>query len=246
MPTYIRETRDLMRMRRLCVSGLLSLLFASVPPSLHAQNAHGILSIRLEQKKGDAAQAVPQNTVFRNGDILRFRITSQIDGYLYVADQGTTGSSAVLFPGTGATAGMNRIGLNHTYLVPADGDGWFQVSGPAGFDVLYFLVSATPIALPSPASASSQAEPAPSAPPPPNLLPRCDDAVFKARGECLDASAGVAPLQPGAAVPRELVPLARTASRDIVLTNDGDDTAVQPAPSAKLPLVYAFRLAHRE
>jgi hypothetical protein len=43
-----------------------------------------------------------------------------------------------------------------------------------------------------------------------------------------------------------LIPLARTASRDIILTNDGDDTEVQPAPAAKLPLIYTFRLAHRE
>jgi hypothetical protein len=77
-------------------------------------------------------------------------------------------------------------------------------------------------------------------------LPRCDDAIFKARGECLDGSAGVAPLPPGAEIPRELIPLARTASRDIVLANDGDDTAIQAAPTAKLPLIYTFRLAYRE
>jgi hypothetical protein len=230
-------------------SFLLILPVALATPVLCAQNpaSPGLLSIRLEQRKGNTVQAVPQNTVFRNGDILRFRLASQIDGYLYVVDKGTTGSTAVLFPGTSAATSTNHIEMNRSYTVPADGDGWFEVSGPAGFDTLYFLVSATAIALPSGPQAESPDSPHPqSTPPPPGLLPRCDDAIFKARGECLDGSAGVAPLLPGAAVPRELVPLARTASRDIVLANDGDDTAIQSAPTTKLPLIYTFRLAHRE
>ena len=230
---------------------LLALLVAAslmAPACVRAQSAgSSVLSIRLEKKAGDAVRAVPQNTVFRNGDILRFRLTSQIDGYLYVVDKGSTGNTAVLFPAA-TTAGGNRIETGRSYLVPAEGDGWFEVSGPAGFDVLYFLVSATPIALPSGPSKNQGDEHAPAqeSPPPPNLLPRCDDAVFKARGECVDASAGAAPLPPDAAVPRELVSLARTASRDIVLTDDGDDTGVQSAPNAKLPIIYTFRLAHHE
>ena len=210
-------------------------------------NSSALFSIRLEQRKGNVVQAVPQNTVFRNGDILRFRLASQIEGYLYVVDKGTTGSTAILFPGTGSSS-SNRIETNHGYLVPADGEGWFEVSGPTGFDTLYFLVSASPMALPStaPEPDSDSSHPKAEPPLPPGLLPRCDDAIFKARGECLDASAGVAPIAPGVALPRELIPLAKTASRDIVLSNDGDDTAIQSAPAAKLPLIYTFRLAHRE
>jgi hypothetical protein len=229
---------------------MLILVVALAALDLPAQNPGpaGLFSIRLEQRKGNTVQAVPQNTVFRNGDILRFRLASQIDGYLYVVDKGTTGSTAVLFPGTSAASSTNHIETNHSYLVPADGDGWFEVSGPPGFDTLYFLVSASAIALPARPQAESQdsAHPQSTPPPPPGLLPRCDDAIFKARGECLDGSAGVTPLAPGAEVPRELIPLARTASRDIVLANDGDDTAIQSAPTAKLPLIYTFRLAHRE
>ena len=217
--------------------------------NLYGQNAgSSVLTIRLEQRKGDVVQAVPQNTIFRNGEILRFRLTSQINGYLYVIDKGTTGNTAVLFPASGP-AGSNRIEVGRGYLLPAEGDGWFEVNGPAGFDVLYFLVSATPIDLPSIPSAKPGSEPAPKEeppPPPPNLLPRCDDAVFKARGECVDVSAGVAPLAPNAPIPRELVPMARTASRDIVLTDDDGDRTVQSAPTAKLPIMYTFRLAHRE
>ena len=238
------------RYLHLLLLSLVILLLVSATLTSRAQNPNspGILSIRLEQRKGNLVQAVPQNAVFRNGDILRFRLASQIDGYLYVVDKGTTGSTAVLFPGTSAAASTNHIEVNHTYLVPADGEGWFEVGGPTGFDTLYFLVSASPITLPTGPSEKTpdSAHPQEAPPPPPGLLPRCDDEIFKARGECLDGSAGIAPLPPDAVVPRELVPLARTASRDIVLANDGDDTAIQSAPTAKLPLIYTFRLAHRE
>ena len=228
------------------LSVVFVLLLASSCFSQTQNSTAASFSFRLEQRKGNLVVAVPQNTVFRNGDILRFRLTTRIEGYLTVVDKGTTGSTAVIFPGTTAAAAGNHIEPGRSYLVPADGDGWFEVSGPAGFDVLYFLVSSSPIVVPtSPADADS-AHPQAAPPPPPGLLPRCDDAIFKARGECLDVSAGVAPLAPGAPIPRELAPLARSASRDIVLTNDGEDTAVQSAPEAKLPLIYTFRLAHRD
>jgi Domain of unknown function (DUF4384) len=230
--------------RRLLMVGLLLWAVASV---WGQSTGAAVLSIRLEQKKANIVQAVPQNTVFRNRDILRFRLTSQINGYLYVVNEGTSGSTEVLFPASGPT-GSNRIDVGRGYLVPSEGEGWFEVNGPAGFDVLYFLVSATPIDLPHRPYATPSGEPAePKATLlPPNLLPRCDDAIFKARGECVDASAGFAPLGPNAPIPRELVSLARTASRDIVLTEDDGDMEVQTAPTTKLPIIYTFRLAHRE
>lgn len=225
---------------------LLALPLLAIASLQSQTTSSAVFSIRLEQKKGDVVKAVPQKAVFRNGDILRFRLGSQIEGYLYVLDRGTTGRDAVLFPAPNTSATGNRLEINRSYVVPAEGEGWFEVGGPTGFDILYFLVSASPINLPSSPSPQSGSE-APSAalaPEPSNLLPRCDDAIFRARGECVDASAGVAPLPPDAAIPRELIPLARTASRDIVLTDDGEDTAVQSA--ARFPLVYTFRLAHRE
>lgn len=230
-----------------CILSSLVLTAACISP-LAAQSADssGLVSIRLEQLQGDITRTVPQNTVFHSGDILRFRLNSHLAGYLYVVDKGTSGETTTLFPAPGAGDGNNRIEPNQSYLVPATGDGWFAVAGPAGFDILYFLVSATPITLPHSIAPSGKNSPQSPQPLPPGLLPRCDDAVFKARGDCLDDSAGVAPLAPGASVPRELIPLARTASRDIILTDDADGTSVQPAAAAKLPLIYTFRLAHRE
>lgn len=235
--------------KRIVVLAIVALAFISGLPAKSQNPDKTTFSIRLEQKKGSVVVSVPQTTVFHNGDILRFRLESKTDGYLYVVDKGTTGSTSVLFP-AGNGAADNHIQAGRGYLVPADGDGWFQVDGPSGFDTLYFLVSATSISPPSSSQPGEPKAPEPQAPQPqalpPGLLPRCNDEIFKARGECLDSSAGITPLAPDAPVPRELLPLSRTASRDIVLTDDGDDTRVQAAPSARLPLIYTFRLAHRE
>jgi hypothetical protein len=228
---------------------LIAFTLAFVTPvqrlASQSTNSEGLLTLRLEERVGDVAKIVPQNTVFRTGNILRFRLTSQLAGYLYIVDKGTTGETATLFPASDNPDASNRIEPGQSMVVPANGDGWFEVSGPSGFDTIYILVSADPIAIP-PTAKSGQSQEAPhnQTPPPPNLLPRCDDAIFKARGECIDQSAGVAPLPPNAQVPRELIPLARTAARDIILADDADGVTVKPAATAKLPVIYTFRLAH--
>jgi hypothetical protein len=223
----------------LLVSGL-----SPVSPGQNPGTAANLIGIKVERKLGERVDRMPPNKVFKSGDILRFQLSSSMAGYLYVVDQGTTGGVATLFPGASALQGDNRIAPGRNYLVPVDGDGWFEVGGPPGFDVLYFLVSATPIRLPSAASPQPQAGSEKSRPEnalAPGLLPRCNDAVFKSRGECLDDSAGVAPLPGNAELPREIAPLAGTASRDIFLSDDDGDTTIK---AEKLPLIYTFRLAH--
>ena len=229
---------------RLFLCLLVAVASASATGAAQTADTTGLISIRLEQLQGDLTRTVPQNTVFHSGDVLRFRLSSHLAGYLYVVDKGTTGAIATLFPASGGAEGSNRILPDKSYLVPANGEGWFSVSGPAGFDTLYFLVSDRPINLQQ-AVAPAQT-PESNEAPPPGMLPRCNDKIFRARGDCLDDSAGVAPLPPGSPVPRELVPLARTASRDIILTDDGGSTTVQAAATTRLPLIYTFRLAHRD
>ena len=223
----------------------LGLLLPGLNPASPGQNpgtTADLIGIRVERKVGERIDKMPPNKVFESGDILRFQLSSSMAGYLYVVDKGTTGGVATLFPGASALPGDNRITPGRTYLVPADGDGWFEVDGPPGFDVLYFLVSATPIRLPaSPQPQAGGEKSRPETTLVPGLLPRCDNAVFKSRGECLDDSAGVAPLPSNAELPREIAPLAGTASRDIFLSDDDGDTTVK---AEKLPIIYTFRLAH--
>lgn len=230
----------------------LILLVVVRPSPSKAQDSGvtGWISIRLEQKRGDEVRVVPQNTVFHNGDIVRFRITSKTAGYLYVIDVGTSGDTSTLFPGKEETQTDNRIKPGMVSSVPVEGDGWFEVTGPPGFDILYFLVSGTPLTMaptnpPDDRHPESSPKPGPKGNAPPKmLLPRCDDEIFKARGDCIDKSAGLAPLAENAPIPRQLAPYSQMASRDIIVSEDEDGAEVKPPASAKLPLIYSFRLAH--
>jgi hypothetical protein len=180
--------------------------------------------------------------VFDKGDVVRFRLTSGFDGYLYVIDRGSSGGYTALFPAAGTTSD-NVVHKGVDALVPSIGDGWFEIDGPAGFDVVYFLVSATPIDVGAGNGAKGSGaspEEAPS-----SLRPRCNDEIFKARGECIDDSAGPASLARDVPLPPQISLAAPNASRDIVFDSGDGDTAVKAtAPSGK-PAVYIFRLAHR-
>ena len=205
--------------------------------------------IRLEQQRGDRVVAMLPEHVFDPGDVVRFRLTSGSDGYLYVVNQGSSGSYSALFPAPG-TGAENRVRKGSDYLVPSTQDGWFQMEGPAGFDVVYFLLSPTPLSISTDGSSKAdqgkstagEGRPAPSTLPS-SLKPRCNDEIFRARGECIDETAGPAALARGAPVPPQIAIAAPNASRDIVFVSEGDSVAAS-APLS-VPVVYTFRLAHR-
>lgn len=196
-----------------------------------------LLDIVLEKQTSSGIQQMRQEHVFEPGDIIRFRLASRYNGYMYVMDQGTSGKFSTIFPSPDA-GNDNRLTSGSSYLVPSSGDGWFQIEGPAGFEVLYFLLSPTPIA----PLVSQQKFVAPG--PISSLKPRCNDAIFKARGECMDSSAGPSVLPSNATVPAPLQPLAGSASRDIIFTRKGEETTVASSSGSTAPVIYTFRLAH--
>jgi hypothetical protein len=200
--------------------------------------------IHLEQKKGDQVLEMHPNHVFEHGDVVRFRLTSGFDGYLYVIEQGSSGSFVPLFPAQG-TSIDNLVHKGVDSLVPSVEDGWFEVEGPPGFDVVYFLVSSKPIDVSAGKGAESDGKPSNTpAKPPSSLRPRCNDSIFQARGECIDESAGPASLTRDVPLPPQISVATRNASRDIIFVASDDDTSVEAtAPSAN-PAVYIFRLAH--
>jgi hypothetical protein len=198
------------------------------------------LEIAIEQQIGGQSVPMAPKHVFDSGDTIRVRVTSHFDGYLYVMDQGTSGRFSTVFP-SAAAGNDNQVHQGQSYLIPSTTDGWFQISGPAGFDVLYILLSPEPIA---PPSAASFAAPGPVS----SLKPRCNDAVFRARGDCIDPLAGAAPVPAGEPLPAPIAPLAGSASRDITITRQKDAVTVT-GPASKAapqtgPLIYTFRLAH--
>ena len=200
--------------------------------------------IRVTVERQDSAKWIAVNParVFESGERLRFRITTTFGGYLYVTDQGTSGGYELLFPRSD-TGSDNRIEAGKDYIVPAS-QGVFKVSGPPGYDVIYWLVS--------PVDLGKQYRPLPPPAPgsvPPSLRPRCDDAIFKSRGDCIDTQAGLKPVKPEDKLPENMTGVVKATPRELLFIQDnsiGKESVVvsSPAPLSG-PVVYELRLAHR-
>ena len=147
------------------------------------------LEITIEKREAGAWKVMDPGHVFSDGDQLRFRFKSNQSGFLYVVNEGTSGEQSTLFPSEQAGSN-NRIEAGQEYIIPST-SGAFRVTGPKGYDTVYWVLSPVRIGEP----AKYRPVPAPPAPgkAPGNLTPRCDDTIFKARGECVDAGAGLKP-----------------------------------------------------
>jgi hypothetical protein len=200
-----------------------------------------LISIVLERKSGDTVETVDPGHVFDSGDAVRFRLRPSVDGYLYVLDLNTSGKYDVLFPR--AQTGMdNGIAHGRDYLIPAT-QGWFQISGPPGREKLYFVLS--PIALTMGQMQNRATNLPPQGTAPSSLRPRCNDGIFKARGECVDSDAGPRAVDQGETLPRELSAISNNgASRDLKFTNTDQGSTVTSSAPLQAPVVYEFLLAH--
>src|ERR1700722_16714582 len=197
--------------------------------------------IKLIVEKQDASgwKTVDSALVFAPGDKLRFRVSSTFPGYLYVMNHGTSGAYELLFPRSD-TGADNSIEAQKEYVVPA-AQGWFKVTGPPGHDVVYWVIS--------PVKLGNEVRPLPPPPPNPGLplsfRPRCDDAIFKSRGDCVDTSAGIKPVKEGETLPKNLDSIAAPTPRELLFIQENGVTVVSsPAPLTG-PVVYELRLAHR-
>lgn len=75
------------------------------------------------------------------------------------------------------------------------------------------------------------------------MQPRCDDGIFRARGECIDANAGASALGPQEHLPGA-TPGNDPAPREIVVIRKPDSSVVAPATDSDAPIIYQFRIAH--
>ena len=188
-----------------------------------AQNASR-MEITLERRDGNAWKSVDPGLVLAAKERVRFRFKSNFKGYLYVTNHSTSGTSTLLFPRQD-TGSMNQIDAGKEYVVPAT-QGAFRVEGPEGYDVISWMVSPVVLAAPS---LPERAEPTA----PVEMKPRCDDSIFKARGDCVDTAAGPKS-QP-----------ADTPSRELVFMRQKNSSVIASPIPLKGPVVYEFRLAHR-
>jgi len=191
--------------------------------------------------EGSGWKAVDPGLVFSQGDHVRFRFRANFAGYLYVMIQSTSGKYETLFPRED-TGEQNQVEAGKEYVIPAT-QGSFRITGPPGHDILYWMVT------PLPLGAAPKYQPLPPPPKPgpvpPTLIPRCDDTLFKARGECIDSSAGPRGVRHEEALPENLNAVPDARSRELLFIREKETSVVASPGPLSGPVIYEFRLAHR-
>jgi hypothetical protein len=199
------------------------------------------MEITLEKQEGNTWKPMDPGFVFEKGDRIRFRFRTSFSGYLYVMDYGTSGSYTLLFPRE-ETGRENGIVASREYLIPAT-NSLFRIDGPPGHDIVYWTVSPIPLVI-SDGAGSSSPLPKPKQPSK-TLLPRCDDSIWRARGDCIDSGAGLRSIPDSDALPENLQNVPRTKSRELFIMRKEDSSLVSSPVPLSGPVIYQFRLAHK-
>jgi hypothetical protein len=215
--------------------------YAQAPPASQAA-----LHIIVQKREGNAARLMSEKHVFQRGDQVRLRVRSDTDGYLYVLNRSSSGTMSVLFPAQ--DTGSTRIERGHEYTLPASSLRWFTIADPPGYETLYFLVSSEP----TPRAKNATGVTPPLVKPPKKtpdaadgMVPRCNDEMFRARGDCLDLAAGPQAVDSADPLPDSMNAMSGAASRDINVSEEGQTVTVTPGKGAGPAVIYEFKIAHR-
>lgn len=101
------------------------------------------LKCRLLLFSGDNLREVDPGREFRSGERIRLQIESNIDGYLYVLQKGSSGAETVLFPHPDINGGSNRIERGISYAIPPVG--WFAFDPTPGEERVRVVVAREPL-----------------------------------------------------------------------------------------------------
>jgi len=104
-----------------------------------SENVSPGLKYRIVQQRGSGEADADPSTTFRSGDRVRFAFESNIDGYLYVVQAGSSGRWTVLFPNPDANGGRNAVVRSEEYLVPDNG--WFAFDDTPGTEEVFVVLS---------------------------------------------------------------------------------------------------------
>jgi hypothetical protein len=198
------------------------------------------MEISLERFELGTWHLIDPSLVLSDGDRLRFRYRTNFDGYLYVTNQTSSGTYEQLFP-LQETGQDNHITSGKEYQVPATAAD-FKVAGPPGYEVVYWLVTPSKLT-----GAPPRMEPVPSTfkTTPSELIPRCDDTIWRSRGDCIDHSAGPNLVPRGVELPQNLAQAADQGPRDLMFMRQNDKAVISSPASLNGPVIYEFRLAHK-
>jgi len=231
-------------MGRLITLGLLlGMPAAALAQSKSLTRGPQRIEITLERMEGENWRAIDPGLVLASGDRVRFRFRANFDGYLYVLDYGTSGAYTLLFPRE-ETGRENNIRSGKEYLVPAT-EAWFRVAGPPGYDIVYWLVSPVVLGDRAPSAYVPLPPPPKPGPLPPTLVPRCDDSVFRARGLCVDSSAGPRRVMEKEALPENLEGMKGATARELIIMRRENQSVLSSTTPLAGPVLYEFRLAHK-
>jgi hypothetical protein len=118
----------------------------------------------------------------------------------------------------------------------------FRIAGPAGYETVYWLV--TPARLTD--APPRLAPPSVNRPPAPvTLIPRCDDTMLRARGDCIDNSAGLKLTPRDVELPANLAGTAGLIQRGLIFIRKNQTVVVSSPEVLTGPVIYEFRLAHK-
>jgi hypothetical protein len=76
------------------------------------------------------------------------------------------------------------------------------------------------------------------------LIPRCDEGILKARGDCIDSTAGPKLIPRDVDVSKDLA-AANAASRELLFVREQNTAVISSAAPLTGPVIYEFQLAHR-
>ena len=222
----------------LCLAAALASPQSSTLSRTMTEGTHR-MELVLERLDRDTWRTIDPGLVLAQGDRVRFKFRTNFDGYLYVMNQSTSGTYEQLFP-TDQAGQDNRISASKEYQVPATSAA-FRIAGPAGHEVVYWLV--TPGRL-TDAAPRYQPPPARKAPPA-ALMPRCDDTILKSRGDCVDPTAGPKLVPRGETMPQNLTLGLGREPRDLLFMRQKNTAVISSPVSLTGPVIYEYRLAHR-
>jgi hypothetical protein len=215
-----------------------------LPGQTNSQQGPYRMEISLERREAGAWHTVDPGLVLEQNDRVRFRFHTNFDGYLYVMNQSTSGSYSMLFPGE-ETGRENQIRAGKDYAVPAT-ETLFRIAGPPGHEIVYWMVT------PAELRTGEESHYVPLPPPPPkekrvpsNMTPRCDDALFRARGACIDTSAGPKNVTSRELLPDNLAQVPSGGSGDLMFLRKQNTAVVSSPVPLKGPVIYEFHLAHK-